>query len=110
MKDESRTWSQRGNAEAHTARRPRIGRLDPEAGPCWPRLVPLPRSASASSVQGLEIRGILLAGIMSRCPTTSSITTLLGDTTAASGSGQLRHTDTLQIWTSETGAGHPNPV
>lgn len=52
------------------------------------RLVPLPGSASASSVQGLEIRGILLAGIMSRCPTTSSITTLLGDTTAASGSGQ----------------------
>lgn len=36
------------------------------------RLVPLLLLLPASSVQGLEIRGILLAGIMSRCPTTAA--------------------------------------
>lgn len=41
-------------------------------------------------------------------PPQRSITTLLGDTSAVSGSGQLIHTDTLQIWTSETAA--PNLV
>lgn len=43
----------------------KIGRLDPETGPCWPAWSP---PSSASSVQGLEIRGILLAGINVRLP------------------------------------------
>lgn len=64
----------------------RFGRVDPEAGPCWPARSP-PRSGIFWA--GLrEIRRILLAGIMPRCPTRGSITTLLGDSTAVSDSGR----------------------
>lgn len=68
----------------------RFGRVDPEAGPCWPARSPPRPPRSGMFWAGLrEIRRILLAGIMPRCPTRGSITTLLGDSTAVSDSGRL---------------------
>lgn len=78
--DEGKRGGEDGRGRGYDRSTAKFGRVDPEPGPYWPARSPSSFWDVLSEPGLREIRRILLAGINPRCPTSGSITTLLGET------------------------------